>query len=32
VHQHIYSEFIKAGGDEMVLILHKLFNLILETS
>ena len=27
----IYSEFLKAGGDTMVLILHKLFNLILES-
>ena len=28
---NIYSEFLKAGGDAMVIILHKLFNLILET-
>ena len=28
---NIYSEFLKAGGDAMVLILHKLFNFILET-
>ena len=28
---NIYSEFLKAGGNAMVLILHKLFNLILET-
>ena len=27
----IYSEFLKAGGDAMVEILHVLFNLILET-
>ena len=28
---NIYSEFLKAGGDAMVIILHKQFNLILET-
>ena len=28
---NIHSEFLKAGGDTMVKILHKLFNLILES-
>ena len=29
--ENIYSEFLKAGGETMVSILYKLFNLILET-